>query len=118
MGRLEEKRNNTERRKNRVRSVVQGTSDRPRLSVHISNKNVSAQIIDDQKHVTILAVSSLNNKEAKGTMTEKAAVLGKSIAKQAKSKKISQVSFDRGSKLFHGRVKAFADAAREEGLKF
>lgn len=118
MGRLELKRNNTLRRKFRVRRVIRGTSDRPRLSVRISNKNISAQIIDDEKHITIVAASTVDKKDSKGTMTEKAVILGKDIAKKAKAKKISEVSFDRGAKLFHGRVKAFADAAREEGLKF
>lgn len=118
MGRLELKRNNILRRKNRVRSTVKGTTDRPRLSVNVSNKNISAQIIDDEKHVTIVAASTLDKKDIKGTMTEKAVIVGKDIAKKAKAKKVSQVTFDRGSKLFHGRVKAFAEAAREEGLKF
>jgi len=118
MGRLDIKRNSAERRKNRVKAVVRGTSKRPRLSVRISNKNISAQIIDDEKHTTIVATSTVMKKDSKSTMTEKAIVAGKDIAQKAKAKKISQVAFDRGPKLFHGRIKAFADAAREEGLKF
>ncbi len=97
--------------------MVRGTTERPRLSVTISNRHVSAQIIDDTKSVTLAAVSTAGKKQT-GTLTEQAAAIGKEIAKKAKTKKITQVAFDRGNKLYHGRVKALADAARNEGLEF
>ena len=105
-------------RKNRIRATVKGTSDRPRLSVHVSNTNVSAQIIDDTKHHTLAAVTTAGNKAAKGTLTEKAAWVGAEIAAAAKKAKVSQVVFDRSGKQYHGRVKALAEAAREKGLEF
>lgn len=105
-------------RKKRIRAVVSGTADRPRLSVHISNMHVSAQLIDDTAHKTIAAVSTVGSKAAKGTMTEKAASVGADIAAKAKAAKIKQVVFDRNGKLYHGRVKALADAARNAGLEF
>ncbi len=106
------------RRKNRVRAVVSGTSERPRLSVRVSNKHISAQIIDDTKHITIAQISTVGQKAASGTMTERAVWVGTEIAKKAKAAKVRQVVFDRGSRLYHGRVKALADAAREGGLEF
>jgi len=117
MNRLSSKMQNKERRASKVRSKVIGTTDRPRLSVFISNKHISAQIIDDEKSVTIVSFST-NSESSKSTMTEKAEKVGKEIAKKAKAKKIKKVAFDRGSKLYHGRVKALADAARSEGLEF
>lgn len=117
MSRLISKRNNTLRRQNRVRTVVRGTTERPRLSVHISNRHVSAQIIDDEKKITIVAVSTAGKKQTT-TLSEQAVEIGSEIAKKAKAKKIKKVAFDRGSKLYHGRVKALADAARKEGLEF
>ncbi len=105
-------------RKSRVRATVIGTSERPRLSVFISNLHVSAQIVDDGKHHTIVAVTTAGNKAAVGTMVEKAAWVGAEIAVAAKKAKINQVVFDRGGKKYHGRVKALADAAREKGLEF
>lgn len=115
---LIQKQKNLVQRKKRIRSVVSGTTERPRLNVHISNLHISAQLIDDTKHATIAHATTIGNKSAKGTMTEKAAIIGADIAKQAKSKKISHVVFDRGGKLYHGRVAALADAARKEGLEF
>lgn len=109
---------NLARRKKRVRAVVSGTSERPRLSVFVSNKHISAQVIDDTKHITIAQISTVGQKAAAGTMTERAAWVGTEIAKKAKSAKIRQVVFDRGGRLYHGRVKALADAARAEGLEF
>lgn len=106
------------RRKNRIRSVISGTTERPRLSVHVSNKHISAQLIDDTTHKTVAAVTTVGQKAATGTMTERAAWVGTEIAKKAKAAKVSTVVFDRNGKLFHGRVKALADAARAEGLKF
>jgi large subunit ribosomal protein L18 len=104
-------------RKRRIRSTVSGTSERPRLSVHVSNLHVSAQIIDDTAHKTLVAVSTVGSKQ-NGSRSEKAAWVGGEIAKKAKTAKIKQVVFDRSGKLYHGRVKALADAARKEGLEF
>lgn len=117
MNRLVSKMKNSVRRANRVRTVVRGTTERPRLSVTVSNRHVSAQIIDDSKHITVASVSSVSMKQS-GTMTETAAWVGVEIAKKAKAKKIKLVAFDRGARLYHGRVKALADAARKEGLEF
>jgi large subunit ribosomal protein L18 len=101
-----------------VRANITGTSERPRLTVFISNTHVAAQIVDDTKHTTLAAASTVGQKSVKGTMTEKAAWVGTEIAKKAKTAKVKQVVLDRGSKLYHGRVKALADAARKEGLEF
>lgn len=117
MSRVSDKLNQTARRINRVRSQVRGTSERPRLSVHISNLNVSAQIIDDTTGKTLIGVTTAG-KKVTGTMTEKAENIGTEIAKLAEAKKINKVVFDRGSKLYHGRVKALAEAARKGGLEF
>jgi large subunit ribosomal protein L18 len=117
MNRLVNKLKHTARRANRVRSVVRGTAERPRLSVHVSNRHVSAQIIDDASHLTLVSVSTVGKKQT-GTLTEQAAWVGGEVAKKAKTKKIKAVAFDRGPRLFHGRVKALADAARKEGLDF
>jgi large subunit ribosomal protein L18 len=116
MSRVESKKTRAVRRQNRVRTTLKSASSRPRLSVFISNRNISAQIIDDSGHKTLVSVTTTGQSE-KGTMTEKAALVGKEIAKKAKSKKITEVALDRGPKLYHGRIKALADAAREEGLK-
>lgn len=104
-------------RKRRIRAVVSGTAVRPRLSVHISNLHVSAQLIDDDSHKTLASVSTVGSK-ATGTMTEKAAWVGTEIAGKAKTAKVKAVVFDRNGKLYHGRVKALADAARNAGLEF
>jgi len=104
-------------RKRRIRSVVSGTAVRPRLTVHISNLHVSAQLIDDTAHKTIGSVSTVGSK-ATGTMTEKATWVGTEIAAKAKAAKVKAVVFDRNGKLYHGRVKALADAARNAGLEF
>lgn len=118
MSRLFSKNFNSNRRQNRVRTVVRGDQDRPRLSVNISNQHVSAQIIDDSTGKTIVAATTSGQKPAKTSMVEKSAVIGREIARKAKAKKVSSVAFDRGSRLYHGRIKALAEAAREEGLKF
>lgn len=118
MNRLQETTQNRSRRKYRIRKVVVGTSSRPRLTVHISNSNVSCQIIDDSKHNTLASATTIGNKSIKGTLTEKAEFIGEQIAKQAKAKKIKKVVFDRNGRLFHGRIKALADKAREGGLEF
>ncbi len=104
-------------RQNRVRSKFNGTETIPRLSVHISLQHVSAQLIDDE-HSTTLAYISTQGLKISGTMTDKARHIGTEIAKKAKKKNIKRVVFDRGEKLYHGRVKVLADAAREEGLEF
>ena len=118
MRKLTDKLRNRTLRKNRIRVVVSGTAERPRLSVHVSNKHVSAQLIDDAAGKTLSYVTTVGQKSAPGTMTERAAWVGGEIAKQAKTKKIKQVVFDRSGKLYHGRVKALADAARNAGLEF
>lgn len=118
MSKLEQKNNQATRRANRVRKTIAATADRPRLSVFISNQNVMAQIIDDTKGTTLVYSTSTSAKAPKTTMTEKAAWVGKDIAKKASSKKVNQVVFDRGSKQYHGRLKALAEAARESGLEF
>lgn len=104
-------------RKARVRSKISGTAERPRLTVTVSNTHVSAQLIDDIKHNTLAAASTVGSKST-GNLTEKAAVVGSDIAKQAKKIKITQVVFDRNGRQYAGRLKALADAARKEGLEF
>jgi large subunit ribosomal protein L18 len=117
MDKLAHKLHNRNQRKQRIRAVVTGTTERPRLNVHISNLHVSAQIIDDSKHITVVQVSTVGSK-AEGTMTEKASWVGTEIAAKAKAAKVKQVVFDRGGKLYHGRIAALADAARKAGLEF
>jgi large subunit ribosomal protein L18 len=117
MSQLAHKLHNLAQRKKRVRSTVIGTTERPRLSVFISNRHIVAQIIDDSKKKTLIHVST-NGKTTTGTMTEKAAVIGAEVAKKAKTAKITKVVFDRNGKLYHGRVQALADAARKNGLEF
>jgi large subunit ribosomal protein L18 len=110
--------NNRAQRKGRIRSVVSGTPERPRLSVFVSNLHVTAQLIDDTSHKTLGYVTTVGQKTVKGSMSQKAAWVGEEIAKQAKAAKIKSVAFDRGGKLYHGRVAALADAARKAGLEF
>jgi large subunit ribosomal protein L18 len=117
MSRLSKKLESSLLRKNRVRAGLKGSESRPRLSVFISNSHVSAQIIDDINHKTIIGVSTAGSKQT-GSLTEKAEYVGSEIAKKAKAKKINNVVFDRGSRIYHGRVKALAEAARKEGLGF
>jgi large subunit ribosomal protein L18 len=101
--------------KSRIRKVVRGSAARPRLSVFRSNKDIYAQLIDDDMGATLGATSS---RAAKGSKGDQAAEVGKAIAELAKGKGISEVVFDRNGYLFHGRIKTLADAAREAGLKF
>ena len=104
------------RRHKRIRSKISGTGKVPRLSIFKSNKHISAQLIDDQKNVTIVSVHS---REVKGkTMMEKAVKVGQNVAEKAKAKKISKIVFDRGGFVYTGNVKALADGARKGGLKF
>lgn len=118
MDKLAHKLQNRVLRARRVRAKVSGTTERPRLSVHISNRHITAQIIDDTTHKTIAYVSTVGTKSAAGTMTERADWVGSEIAKKAKAAKVKAVIFDRGSRLYHGRVQALADAARKAGLEF
>jgi large subunit ribosomal protein L18 len=102
----------------RIRGKIKGTQEQPRLSVFRSNKQIYAQIIDDIAGHTLAAASSSEAGVAKGNKSEISMSVGKLIAERALAKGISQVSFDRGGYLYHGRVKALADGAREGGLKF
>ena len=107
-------------RHTRIRKNMHGTSSVPRLNVFRSNTGIYAQIIDDDKATTLVSASTLDKELGltKGSNCEAAAKVGESIAKKAKEKGISKVVFDRGGYLYHGRVKALADAARENGLEF
>jgi large subunit ribosomal protein L18 len=105
-------------RHERVRSKISGTTEIPRLCVFRSNKNISCQIIDDENGVTLASASSLSLKLKNGGNIEAASEVGKAIALAAKKAKITKVVFDRGGYLYHGRVEALANAARENGLEF
>lgn len=102
----------------RVRNKISGTPECPRLNVFRSSSHIYAQIIDDVKGVTLASASSLNMKLENGGNIEAATKVGTEIAKIAADKKIEKVVFDRGGYIYHGRVKALAEAAREAGLKF
>ncbi len=103
----------------RIKKVVTGTTDKPRLSVFGSNKEIYAQLINDETGATIVAASSLQKDvKAKGTKIEVAAIVGKAVAEKAIKAGVENISFDRNGYLYHGRVKALAEAAREGGLKF
>ena len=104
-------------RAKRTRAKIHGTAERPRLSVHFSNQHVTAQIIDDDKKVTLAYATTVGTKVT-GTKTDKAVKIGTDIAKKAKAAKISKVVFDRGAKIYAGRMSALAEAARKEGLEF
>ena len=118
MNTLKKKLLNLRLRKNRIRSRVSGTSERPRMTVSITNMHVSAQIIDDTAHKTLVSVTTVGQKSATGTKTAKAEWVGAEIAKKAKVKKIKAIVFDRNGRQYHGRVKALAEAARAGGLEF
>ena len=106
----------TERTRRRLKAVANG---RLRLSVHRSDKNISAQVIDDEQGVTVASASSLEGGKGKrGSDTAAAAAIGKLIAERAIEKGVKDVVFDRGGYIYHGRVKALAEAAREAGLNF
>jgi large subunit ribosomal protein L18 len=111
-----------QRRHERIRKKVTGTSERPRLVVHRGLKNISVQIVDDTKGVTLAAASSfdknLRGKLKYGGNVAAAKIVGEHIAKIAREKAIVRVVFDRGGLIFHGRVKALAEAARKNGLQF
>ena len=104
----------------RIRKIVSGTAERPRMSVYRSNAQISVQLIDDKAGKTLLSVSSLCKEiaEKKGNKTEQAAFVGAAVAEKAKAAGIEAVVFDRNGYLYHGRVKALADAARNGGLNF
>jgi len=107
------------RRHKRVRKQVQGSAERPRLVVFRSNRGIEAQLVDDLAGKTLAAASSLAlAKSFKGDKTDQAAEVGKALAAAAKNAGVETAVFDRGGYLYHGRVKALADAAREGGLKF
>ena len=104
-------------RAKRTRAKIHGTKEQPRLTVNFSNQHIVAQIINDDEGKTLAYATTVGAKMT-GTKTEKAAKIGAEIAKKAKTAKISKVVFDRGSKLYAGRMAALADAARKEGLEF
>ena len=107
-----------ERRHKRVRRKVFGTAERPRLVVFRSNRGIEAQLVDDLAGRTLAAASWLHLSKFKGNKSAQAAEVGKLLAQKAKDAKIQTVVFDRGGYLYHGRVKALADGAREGGLQF
>ncbi|HLB25130.1 MAG TPA: 50S ribosomal protein L18 [Nitrospirota bacterium] len=122
MGGYKAKLEGRERRHNRIRKKVTGTSERPRLNVFRSATNIYAQVIDDTSGVTITAASTLEKEVAEGLKSrgnaEAAKKVGAAVAKRAIEKGVKDVVFDRGGYIFHGRIKALADAAREAGLNF
>jgi large subunit ribosomal protein L18 len=110
------KREKRERRHAKIRTQIKGVASKPRLAVFRSNKFIYAQLIDDETQVTLASASDIL--ETKGTKTERAQEIGKKIAKEASSKGLDSVVFDRGGFKYTGRIKALADSAREAGLKF
>ena len=110
------------KRKVRIRKRIQGTPERPRMSVFRSKKHIYVQIVDDAKGAVLASASTLakdfKEKAAKGTGVEAAKIVGTLIADRAQAQQIEKVVFDRNGYLYHGRIKALADAAREKGLKF
>jgi large subunit ribosomal protein L18 len=109
----------------RIRKKLQGSDERPRLNIYRSLNHIYAQVIDDTKGITIVSASTASGKEAKGGKSKKtggnvasAKAIGKLIAERAQQKGVKKVVFDRGGYLYHGRIKALADAAREAGLEF
>lgn len=105
--------------KRRIRKIVVGTAEQPRLAVFRSNKEIYAQVINDATGTTIVSASSKQKDlKAKGSKSEMAATVGKAIAEKALKAGVEKIAFDRGGYLYHGRVKALAEAAREGGLKF
>lgn len=117
MDNLSHKLANRTRRKNRVRSIVHGDDNRPRLSVYVSHRHITAQLVDDSKGRTIAYSTTVGKKNLPANLSERAKWIGTDIAKKAKAKKLKHAVFDRGHRLYHGRVAALADAAREEGLE-
>ena len=107
-----------ERRHRRVRRKVFGTAERPRLVVFRSNRGIEAQLVDDLESRTVAAAGWLNLRGFKGSKSDQAAEVGKLLAQRAKEAGVSTAVFDRGGYLYHGRVRALADAAREAGMEF
>ncbi|GLB46621.1 50S ribosomal protein L18 [Philodulcilactobacillus myokoensis] len=107
-----------QRRHLRVRRKVSGTAECPRLDVYRSNKNIYAQVINDDNGSTLVSASTLDKDVSGNTKVEQSQSVGKLVAKRANDKNISKVVFDRGGYIYHGRVEALADAARENGLQF
>ena len=105
-------------RRSRIRSRVVGSQERPRLTVYVSNQHIHAQVIDDATSKTLASSTSAVAGAPKGNLTEKAVWVGADIAKKAKKAKISKVAMDRNGRKYHGRIKALADSARENGLEF
>jgi large subunit ribosomal protein L18 len=105
------------RRHKRVRKHLFGTAERPRLVVFRSNRGIAAQLVDDTTGRTLAAASSLDLRETKGTKSDQAVEVGKLLAENAKKADVNRAVFDRGGYLYHGRVKALAEAAREGGLQ-
>lgn len=105
---------------NRIRKIVSGTAERPRLAIFRSNKEIYAQVIDDVTGKTIVASSSRDKgiSTEKGSKSEIATLVGKTVAEKAISAGVTTISFDRGGALYHGRIKSLAEGAREGGLKF
>lgn len=104
---------------NRIRRKVNGTSERPRLAVHYSNQHIYAQVIDDSAGKTLVSASTMDKSfESPSSNIESASKVGKLLAERATASNISSVVFDRGGHLYHGKIKALADAAREAGLQF
>lgn len=122
MNKFQAKQAGLERRKRRVRAKVSGTAERPRLAVHRTNAHIYAQVIDDVDGKTICAASTLDPEFRAtgkvGSNKEAAEFVGELVAKRAVEKGIAEVTFDRGGRIYHGRVKALADGARNAGLKF
>ena len=114
----QDKNKTRQRRHERIRRKVIGTAECPRLSVYRSNANIHAQIINDEKGETLVSCSSVELKLANGSNIEAAKTVGTKLAERAKEKGIENVCFDRGGYLYHGRVQALAEAAREAGLQF
>lgn len=122
MNKFQAKQAGLERRKRRVRAKVSGTAERPRLAVHRTNAHIYAQVIDDVDGRTICAASTLDPEFRAtgkvGSNKEAAEFVGELVAKRAAEKGVTEVTFDRGGRIYHGRVKALADGARNAGLKF
>jgi large subunit ribosomal protein L18 len=117
MNKLAKKLLNRSLRKGRTRARITGTTERPRMTITVSNMHVSAQIIDDTKQHTLVSATTVGAK-ASGSMSEKAAFVGAEIAKKAKKAKVTKVVLDRNGRQYAGRLKALADAARKEGMEF
>ncbi len=117
MDNLKHKTHNQLLRRNRVRTRISGTASRPRLSVHISNRYINAQLVDDEIGKTLAYVSTVGRKTNE-SLSEQASWVGQEIAKKAQTIKVKKIVFDRGSHIYHGRIKVLADAAREKGLEF